>query len=230
MDNFSNLIKPKNAPGIRELTVQNGLSFPSDIELVMLILGSGTRTMPVEKLAQKVISTINETNSDDLIDRLSRINGMGMSKTLAVAAALELGRRRSSYMHAVINRPCDVIPFVQHYAIEQKEHFVCVSLSGAHEVLNIHLVSVGTINRTIVHPREIFAEPIAEHASAIIVCHNHPYGSAVPSNADNSSTKILREAAEILGITFLDHIIITKDDYFSYLENGMFDDDDFDDE
>ncbi len=217
-----NYQQAKKNPCIRELTLKNGLSFPSDSELLMLILGSGTKDTPIEILAQEVLDIIKESNRNNLLENLNTVKGMGHCRSLAVAAALELGRRRAEYLNAVINKPSEIIPYVKQYSIEQKEHFICVSLNGAHEILNIRLVSIGTISKTLIHPREIFADPVAEHASAVICCHNHPFGPCLPSNADTASTKILQEAAHILGITFLDHIIIGKNgDYFSFLEHNM---------
>ena len=166
----------RSHPDIRELTLKNGIGYPSDSELLMLMIGSGTKEMPVNILARKVMETLNTSNQENLIENLKNIKGMGDSKTLAIAAALELGRRRNSYLNAVINKPSDIIPYIQHYAMEQKEHFICASLNGAHEILKIRLISIGTINKTLIHPREIFADPISEHASAIICSHNHPYG------------------------------------------------------
>ena len=211
----------KHNPSIRELTLKNGLSFPSDAELVMLLLGSGSADVPVTVLSQKIISVLNSCSRDELIDRLREIKGIGSSKALAVAAAVELGRRRSAHFMARINTPGDIVPYLRHFALESREHFICASMNGAHEVLNIRVASIGTTNRTLIHPREIFAEPVAEHASAVICCHNHPSGPCEPSQADKDSTRVLQEAAGILGITFLDHIIITRESYFSFLEHGL---------
>ncbi len=211
----------KRTPCIRELTLSNGIQYPCDEELIMLLLGSGTRDTPVEKLAQKVLAVIDENSSGNLISELKAIKGMGDSKSLAVAAAVEFGRRRNSFRKVCINNPKDVIPFIQHYSMERREHFICVSLNGAHEIIKIRLVSVGTASRTLVHPREIFCDPVADHASAVICCHNHPFGPCLPSEADRASTKSLQKAADILGIAFLDHIIITANAYFSFLEHGM---------
>ncbi len=210
-----------NKPNIRELTLKNGISYPSDEELLMLILNKGTKKSPIEKLASEVLSVMNSSNAEKLIEQLEKIDGIGQTKALAVAAAIELGRRRNCYLNANINAPKDILPYIQHYAIETKEHFICASLNGAREIMHIRVVFVGTINRTIVHPREIFAEPVAEHASAVICCHNHPSGSCNPSVADKQATRTLQEAANVLGITFLDHIIITRDSYYSFLEHGL---------
>lgn len=219
MQESSNVIIRK--PNVRELVLKNGMEFPSDDELVMLLLGSGTKQVHIEQLASRVISAIDSSNPENRIEVLEKVKGIGKTKALVIAAALELGRRKSAHLRAVINKPCDIVPYVQHYAMERKEHFICATINGARELLNVRVVSIGTINRTLVHPREIFADAVSEHASGIICCHNHPYGPCLPSQADCDSTDALRHAADILGITFLDHIIISKDAYFSFLEHGL---------
>ena len=213
--------KSGKQPNIRELTLLNGISYPDDEELIMLILGKGTKNNPIESLAEKVTKTINSSNEEELIPNLKKINGMGESRALIIAAALELGRRRRGILRSSINAPKDVIPFLQHYTLMPTEHFITVTVYGAKEILSTRVVSVGTINKALIHPREVFANAVSEYASGIICCHNHPCGQCYPSNADIDSTKILQKAAKILGIVFMDHIIITKEDYFSFLEHGM---------
>lgn len=213
--------KSGKQPNIRELTLLNGISYPDDEELIMLILGKGTKNNPIESLAEKVTKTINSSNEEELIPNLKKINGMGESRALIIAAALELGRRRRGILRSSINVPKDVIPFLQHYTLMPTEHFITVTVNGAKEILSTRVVSVGTINKALIHPREVFANAVSEYASGIICCHNHPCGQCYPSNADIDSTKILQKAAKILGIVFMDHIIITKEDYFSFLEHGM---------
>ena len=213
--------KSGKQPNIRELTLLNGISYPDDEELIMLILGKGTKNNPIESLAEKVTKTINSSNEEELIPKLKKINGMGESRALIIAAALELGRRRRGILRSSINAPKDVIPFLQHYTLMPTEHFITVTVNGAKEILSTRVVSVGTINKALIHPREVFANAVSEYASGIICCHNHPCGQCYPSNADIDSTKILQKAAKILGIVFMDHIIITKEDYFSFLEHGM---------
>ena len=213
--------KSGKQPNIRELTLLNGISYPDDEELIMLILGKGTKNNPIESLAEKVTKTINSSNEEELIPNLKKINGMGESRALIIAAALELGRRRRGILRSSINAPKDVIPFLQHYTLMPTEHFITVTVNGAKEILSTRVVSVGTINKALIHPREVFANAVSEYASGIICCHNHPCGQCYPSNAHIDSTKILQKAAKILGIVFMDHIIITKEDYFSFLEHGM---------
>ena len=208
-------------PQIRELTLINGLSFPSDQELIMLILGSGGKSCPIEQVAQQAIRIMDASNQDTLIDNLCKVKGIGKNKALALAAAWELGRRRTSFQRAIVTTPKDLLPYVQHFAMYPTEHFVTAILNGAQEILDIKLISVGGTNKAFIHPREVFAEAISRHASAIICCHNHPGGSPRPSQADIDSTKALKKAADALGITFLDHLIITRNEYFSFMEHDL---------
>jgi DNA repair protein radc len=208
-------------PDVREQVLKHGLQYPSDEELVMLILGTGIKDLPIRKLARDIVRLLNETNSRDVVRTLSQIRGMGTSRSLAIASAIELGRRRSVHLHSVIKTPKDVVPFIRNYSVQVREHFVCVTLNGGHEILNIRVASVGTLNRTLVHPREVFSEALIEHASAVIVCHNHPAGSCTPSQEDIETTQILIAASHIIGITLLDHIILDRDSYFSFLEHRL---------
>ncbi|MBP3365652.1 MAG: DNA repair protein RadC [Treponema sp.] len=208
-------------PDIRELTLANGISYPNDEELVMLILGRGTRNNPIESLAEDVTKAINSSNDENLIRNLTQLDGMGESRALIIAAALELGRRRRGMLRSAIQYPKDVVPYLKQYSLMPTEHFITVTVNGAKEILSTRVVSVGTISRALIHPREVFAGAVAEYASGIICCHNHPCGQCYPSEADISSTKILQQASRVLGISFMDHIIITGSGYFSFLEHGM---------
>ncbi len=211
----------KTKPDIRELTIERGLGYPSDEELLMLILNKGTRECPVEQLAHKAMKVINTSNPEDLVERLTLIDGIGYAKALALAAAVEIGRRRNCYLKSVITSPLDILPYVKHFSLEQREHFVSIALNGSREIIEEHVVSVGTAKRTMVHPREVFKHAVRVNASGIICCHNHPFGKCLPSREDMNVTSRLLLAGEVLGITVLDHIIITQDSYFSFLEHGM---------
>lgn len=208
-------------PDLRERVLSRGFLHPTDEELIMLIIGSGTKEDCVERLASKIIKEVDVSSPDELVDRLLRIKGVGVSRALSVAAAIEFGRRRTSHLEVKVRTPNDIIPYVQNYAIKAQEHFITVCLSGAHEILNIQVNSIGTLNHAVIHPREIFSDAIKHRAAAIIVCHNHPSGNCTPSEEDIKTTRQLSKASEILGITLLDHIIINKNSYFSFLENQM---------
>lgn len=207
---------------LRELTLANDMSYPSDQELIMLILGSGTKKMPIEYMAKKIFDVVIKSNSDQLLKNLMEIDGVGKNKALAVAAALELGRRLNRNPQAVLKQPKDVIPYIQNYAIQPMEHFICVSLNGAKEIISIRVICSGSGNMAIMRPGEIFAEAMKEHASAVVVSINHPGGNPYPSNDDIQTTRRIYTAAQVLGIVLLDHIIISRNSYYSFLENKWF--------
>lgn len=213
--------KRDEKPCIRELTLTNGISYPSNAELIMLILGSGTSRVPVEYLAEKVLRVVEASNPPDLIDALLKVQGIGTTKALMLAAAMELGRRLNRNPQGRMNSPGDIVPFVQNYAMASQEHFLCVSLNGARDILSVRVVCVGSGNMALVRPREVFCEAIKEHASAIVLCHNHPSGQCFPSEEDLVMTEQIVKSAMLLGIAVLDHIIITKSGYFSLLEHNL---------
>ena len=140
--------------------------------------------------------------------------------TDASTAAIEFARRRIKPEGAKIVTPADILLHVRHYADRKQEHFLCASINGANEILNIRVVSIGLIDRTHVHPREVFADALSDRASAIIVAHNHPSGGLEPSVADNKVTEQLKAAGQIIGITLLDHVIFDRTGYYSFLEAG----------
>ena len=112
------------------------------------------------------------------------------------------------------------MPLVSHLADRKQEHFICISLNGAHEVIASRVITIGLVNATQVHPREVFCDPICDRASAVIVAHNHPSGQLEPSNADRLVTKNLKEAGELLGIRLLDHVIFSSAGFYSFADKA----------
>lgn len=211
----------KIKPDVREKVLEHGFSFLFDDELVMLILGSGTKQLPVERMAEKIVDVLDDCDFEDAVEKLLQVKGVGQGKALAVAAALELGRRRSCHLRAPIKSPSDIVPFVKNYAVSEKEHFLLVTLNGGHEIIQIHVITVGTLNRTLIHPREVFTAAMRDNAAAIIVSHNHPSGNCEPSLEDIEVTDILEKVSVIMGIELLDHVIVSRETYFSFLEHKM---------
>ncbi|MBO5137452.1 MAG: DNA repair protein RadC [Spirochaetaceae bacterium] len=211
----------KNKPDIREKVLINGLSFPTNTELIMLLLGSGIKGVPVTILAKRVMDTINGCRPEELIDELIKIDGIGITKAVTIGAAIEFGRRQNIHRGKKILKPADAVPFVQHYSIQSQEHFVCITLNGANEIIKMHPVALGTVNRLMIHPREVFANAFKDMAASIVVCHNHPSGNCNPSEDDLETTSRLVEASKCLGIRLLDHIIVSQEGYFSFLENDL---------
>jgi DNA repair protein RadC len=204
----------------REKLLEKGAEALSDQELLAIILGKGSQKNDVLSLAKLLIKTIDEkginVQAKDIID----IDGIGAAKATAIAAAFEFVRRRIKPEGLKIKFPVDVLPLIQHYGNRKQEHFLCISINGANEVMNIRVITIGLINKSQVHPREVFAEVIAERASAVIVAHNHPDGDLKPSSEDMIVTTRIKEAAAILGISLLDHIIFNNKGYYSFVENN----------
>ena len=120
-----------------------------------------------------------------------------------------------------VEKPKDIINIVQYLAYQQQEHFVVILLNGAHQIMSLQETNIGTLNRMLIHPREVYRDAIIQNAAAIIVVHNHPSDNCEPSAADIELTKGLVDAGKIVGIRLLDSIIVTKKDYFSFGENDL---------
>lgn len=204
----------------REKLREKGAEALSDMELLAVLLGSGTRAHDVMKLAERILKTLDESGDKPGLEELQTIEGVGPAKASLIAAALEFARRRIKPEGFRIAFPPDVLPLIRHYADRKQEHFLCTSLNGANEVIATRVVSVGLVNKTQVHPREVFADPITDRATAIIIAHNHPTGDVTPSKDDLEITKRLKAAGETLGIRVLDHIIFSHKGYYSFLENN----------
>lgn len=205
----------------REKLLRKGAKSLSDQELLAVLLGKGTPGMDVMTLASKLARLIDEKGLDVKAEHLSQFAGVGDAKATLILAAIEFARRRIKPEGAKIVTPADLLPHIRHYADRKQEHFLCASINGANEILNIRIVSIGLIDRTPVHPREVFSEALSDRASAIIVAHNHPAGGLEPSTADTEATKQLKAAGVVLGIPLLDHIIFNRTGYFSFLESGQ---------
>ncbi len=192
----------------------------SDTELVQVIIGSGTKERNVVVLAEDVLALIDRRGADLGYSELLGVSGLGTAKAAVICAAFELARRTNCPHPTRIAVPADILPIVRHYAERKQEHFLSISLNGAHEVKSVRVVSIGLVNRTIVHPREVFADPLTDRAAAIVVAHNHPSGRVEPSIEDRDVTRRLRQAGDTLGLRLLDHVIFSTRGYYSFLENG----------
>lgn len=204
----------------REKLLTQRASFLSDQELLAVILGKDTQKDDVLALSKKIVKIIDEKGLSFTAHDITNIDGIGTAKAASIAAAFEFVRRRIKPEGLKIKFPADVLPLIQHYADRKQEHFLYISINGANEIMNVRVVSIGLVNKSHVHPREVFADVISERASAVIVAHNHPQGELKPSTEDKKITRQLKEAAQILGLSLLDHIIFNTKGYFSFAENG----------
>ena len=205
----------------REKLKEKGPQVLSDLELMAVLIGSGSRGRDVLKLAGGLLRLLDDVGTDADMDTLCRVDGIGPAKASLVMAALEFARRRIRPHGIRISYPPDVYPLIRHLADRRQEQFISISLNGANEVIAIRTVSVGLVNRALVHPREVFADPITDRAAAVIVAHNHPSGNLSASRDDISITRRLEEAGHTLGIKLLDHLIFDHSGYYSMLEEGL---------
>ncbi|MDR3248305.1 MAG: DNA repair protein RadC [Treponema sp.] len=207
----------------RERLLRGGPAALSDHELLAVLLNTGIRGKSVTALAKELLDLLNHEKGIPSIKDLSALSGMGTGKACAVIAMLEFGRRRWGAAGTRIKQPQDIYSLLRHHADRKQERFLCLSLNGAHEVLALRIVSIGLVNRTIVHPREVFADAIIDRAAAVIVAHNHPSGQLKPSPEDDEITRRLKAAADVLGLHFLDHLIFSDRAWYSYSQAGRLD-------
>jgi len=204
----------------REKLLAKGAAALSDQELLAVLLGKGTTRMDVMTLAGKLTRVVDQKGLDVRVDDLTQFEGIGAAKAALLLAAIEFTRRRIKPEGLKIEASADVLPLIRHYADRRQEHLICITINGANEVLQVHVISIGLVDRSQIHSREVFAEAIADRASAIIVAHNHPAGPLDPSSADIEATRQLKAAGDVIGIHLLDHIIFNRAGYFSFLESG----------
>ena len=204
----------------RERLLEKGSRSLTDEELLAILIGKGTRGHDVLSLSKEIIKVVDKKGVTLQARDILGINGIGPAKATLIAAAFEFVRRRVKPEGLKIQSPREVLPLLQHYRDRKQEHFLTISLNGANEVMTVRVVTIGLINMSHVHPREVFADIITERASSLIVAHNHPSGSLTPSSEDIRVTRQLREAGDILGIKLLDHIIFGTRGYYSFLEHG----------
>jgi DNA repair protein RadC len=206
----------------REKLKDKGAQALSDLELLAILVGSGTRGHDVLTMAARLMQVLDAVGTSVGVRQLCAVSGMGPAKASIIVAALEFARRRIRPHGIRIAFPPDVYPLIRHVADRRQEHFLCISLNGANEVIAIRTVSVGLVNRALVHPREVYADPITDRAAAVVVAHNHPSGNLEPSADDIAVTRQLQAAGQTLGIKLLDHLIFNQTTYYSLLENGRF--------
>jgi len=208
----------------REKLKIRGPASLSDRELLAILLNTGIRGKNVKALAGDLLGLLDRTKDIPSVKEISRLPGIGFSKACSVAAMLEFGRRRYGSFSARIKQPVDIFTLVRHYADRKQERFISLSLNGAHEVLAVRIVTIGLVNKTIVHPREVFADLIQDRAAAFCVAHNHPSGRLEASQEDDEITSRLQASARILGLHFVDHIIFSESSWWSFREHGKLED------
>lgn len=209
----------------RERLLNVGASSLSNEELLSIILKTGTKNISVKDLSRTVLNEIHDITSlrDITYNKLIKIKGIGSVKAIELLASLELGRRvyyTSLKDKVKLNNSSLIFNYFKNLFInETQENFYALYLNTKMELISYKLLFKGTINTSVVHPREIFRHAFLESAYSVIVIHNHPSNNTTPSNEDTELTNKLFEIGNIMSIPLLDHIIIGKDNYYSFYEN-----------
>lgn len=212
----------------REKLYKYGPQALSNTELLAIIIRIGDKKNTAIEISQKLLAGKKEGItflSDTSIQEITKINGIGECKAAQILAAVELGKRVISGVHKdkpKITSPSDVADVLMlEMAHLKKEHFKIVMLNTKNQIISIQNISIGSLNSSIVHPREVFKEAISRSSASIILVHNHPSGDPTPSKEDIAITRRLAEGGDILGIKVLDHIIIGNNRFISLKEKDI---------
>ncbi len=212
----------------REKLLLKGASALSDSELIAILINNGTKEKSAVELAQEILrsgnNNLNELGKLSIKD-LQKIKGIGNAKAIAIAAALELGRRRQAAdaLEKISVRTSNDIAQFLRAKIKDYLHevFAVVFLNRANKINHFEIISQGGITGTVADPRIILKKALEEDATSVVLCHNHPSGNLKPSRADEELTHKIKEAAKYFDITVLDHIIVSEEGYFSFADEGI---------
>jgi DNA repair protein RadC len=206
----------------REKLEKYGTGKLSNPELLAVLLGSGIKGLNVVELAKRIVRLVERTGADKVcLETLLREKGLGKAKAMQVIAALEFGKRMGLEKKPEILTAEDVWKLSGDFRGSKKEHFAVFYLDTQSKLIERQIISIGTLNASLVHPREVFEPAVALHAASVIVAHNHPSGAPDPSADDIAITKRLIAAGKILGIELIDHVIVTADSFLSFKDRGL---------
>ena len=216
------MLKVKDKPRIErplEKLEKYGSSKLKDWELLAILLRTGTKDLDVVKLSQKILRDFkDEKILEASIEDLQNIHGLGLAKACEIVACFELGKRKLKGKKTnILLTPKDVWEAMSDIRSSKKEHFVVFYLNARNQEIEREIISVGTVNTSIVHPREVFEGAIKNNATSIILAHNHPSGDTEPSQDDIEITKKLAHAGKILDIRVVDHVIVTDKEFLNII-------------
>jgi DNA repair protein RadC len=207
----------------REKLIKKGASALKKEELIAILIRTGTKGQNALQMAKSIVKNYDEKKLlNATYQELKNIYGVGPAKAVQILVAFEVGKRlykEKEKSDVYINSPEDVVEEVKEIRESKKEHFVALYLNARKKLIHKEVISIGTLDASLVHPREVFEPAVRELASQVIIVHNHPSGDEKPSEEDIKITKRIKEAGSLLGIDLADHIIITKKDYFSFSDS-----------
>lgn len=200
----------------REKLRRNGAAALTDLELLQAIVGSGNVQADVLTISRQLLEVFNKYGPGVSYARLLQVPGLGASKICNILAAFELTQRYlQPSVRPIIDSPATAVGQLSQIRQKTQECLALLTLDGANRLIQRHIISIGTLTASLVHPREIFAPAIADRAAAIILAHNHPSGDLTPSPADHATTERIQQVGQLVGIPLSDHIIVSKTGFFS---------------
>jgi DNA repair protein RadC len=204
----------------REKLRDRGAESLTDLELLQIVIGSGGVGNDFRQIAKELYKKINQVGKSQIAyEDITGIKGIGAAKGSIVFAALEFWRRQFQKPSSpVLATSESVVEQLADIRNKKQEYFMLLTLDGARRLINKHTISIGTVNASIVHPREIFAAAIEDRAATIIIAHNHPSGTLDISMQDREVTERIKESGKLLGIPLDNHIVVTADDFISVME------------
>jgi DNA repair protein RadC len=205
----------------REKLRSKGASALSDFELLEVVIGSGGRGNDVSMIARQVQKQLRKGVASLNYESLLTIKGVNEATASKLLAALELAKRHLVRDVEPLQSLHDILTRLDDIRTKKQEYLVCLSLDGGQRLVAQRIITIGTLDSLLAHPREIFADAIADRAASVVIAHNHPSGDTTPSQKDISLTQQLVAAGQLLGITLRDHIIVTKTEYFSFRQHHL---------
>lgn len=205
----------------REKLQAKGASALSDFELLEVVIGNGNYATDVSTIARQIQKQLRKGTSTITVESLVGIKGVSVATAGKILAALELAKRHLLRDVEPLISIHDVIERLSDIRTKQQEYLLCLSLDGGQRLIAQRTITIGTLDSLLAHPREVFADPIADRAASVIIAHNHPSGDAMPSQKDISLTQQLAAAGQLLGITLRDHIIVSKTAHFSFRQHHL---------
>ncbi|HDQ07968.1 MAG TPA: DNA repair protein RadC [Methanoculleus sp.] len=205
----------------RERIKSVGATALKERDLIAAIIGRGVPGHDVNAIATDIHHLLEKKGGDVSHAELMEIQGVGETKASQILAAFELARRYLDRNGRAITTPADVALMTKDIAGKKQEYFLTFTLNGAGQIIERRIITKGILNHSPVHPREVFAPALDDRAASVILVHNHPSGNPEPSSADIEITRMLKDAGDLLGISVLDHIIVTSGDYVSLKERGL---------
>ncbi len=207
----------------REKLLSRGVDALSNVELLALLLNKGSRKKDVLALAEDILKVLEKDPENVKVEDLTKIEGVGVVRAVQVVAALALSRRLLVREGTRITSAQQIFHMNMDIARKKQECVALITVDGAGAFIRRRILASGTADGVLVHPREVFFGAIQDGASGFFVVHNHPSGDLTPSQEDIALTRRLEEASRIMGIAFLDHIIVSRRGFFSFREKGLMD-------